>query len=184
MSRRRGGNPIRSQGAGTTGIQKRAQSPVTLEGLELQRGRVVQFLSRSEEETIRLGEALADVLQPGDVVALFGELGSGKTRLVQGVCRGMGVAEDVTSPSFTLINEYSGRMPVYHFDFYRLERLEEIAALGIDEYFDGPGVCLIEWAERALPLLPEPRLDVHLDIFPEPGRENERLISIRWKGWE
>jgi tRNA threonylcarbamoyladenosine biosynthesis protein TsaE len=153
----------------------------TVRGADFVRGQDVRVLSHSESETREVGARLATVLQPGDVVALYGELGAGKTRLIQGICRGLGVREEVTSPSFVLINEYRGRIPVYHFDFYRLERLEEIAGLGIEEYFDGSGVCLIEWADRAEPLLPPERIEVVISLIPAPGEETEREIEVRWK---
>jgi tRNA threonylcarbamoyladenosine biosynthesis protein TsaE len=128
-----------------------------------------------------LGELLGASLAPGSVVALFGELGAGKTRFIQGVCRALGVARFVASPSFVLINEYRGRMPVYHFDFYRIQREEELAELGLEEYFYGEGVCLIEWAERALRLLPPERIDVAIATcgVDEPNR---RRIAIARHG--
>ncbi|MBC7186190.1 MAG: tRNA (adenosine(37)-N6)-threonylcarbamoyltransferase complex ATPase subunit type 1 TsaE [Calditrichaeota bacterium] len=137
----------------------------------------LERLSNSEEETMSLGELLGASLGPGSVVALFGELGAGKTRFIQGVCRALGVVRFVASPSFVLINEYQGRVPVYHFDFYRIRREEELAELGLEEYFYGEGVCLIEWAERALRLLPPERIDVTIAIcgVDEPNR---RRITI------
>ncbi len=135
----------------------------------------------SEGETIALGELLAPQLGPGDVVALFGELGAGKTKFIQGVCRGLGVGRFVASPSFVLINEYRGRLPVYHFDFYRIQREEELRELGLDEYFYGEGVCLVEWAERALRFLPEKRVEV---TIASCGVEqpNRRHITIARRG--
>ena len=146
----------------------------------LQRGKEARARTFSESGTMALGVELAQLLVAGDVVAIYGELGAGKTRLIQGICEGLGVRTDVTSPSFTIINEYDGRMPVYHFDFYRLEDPVEIAALGLEEYIEGEGVCLIEWAERALDFLPDERLDVTIRMFPDAGRENERLIELSW----
>ncbi|MDZ7337857.1 MAG: tRNA (adenosine(37)-N6)-threonylcarbamoyltransferase complex ATPase subunit type 1 TsaE [candidate division KSB1 bacterium] len=120
----------------------------------------LERVSQSEEETVALGAELGALLGAGDVVALFGELGAGKTKFIQGVCEGLGVKRFVCSPSFVLINEYRGRLPVYHFDFYRIRDQEELAELGLEEYFYGEGVCLVEWAERALHLLPEERVEV------------------------
>lgn len=122
----------------------------------------LERITESEAETVGLGAALASLLGPGSVVALFGELGAGKTKFIQGVCAGLGVARFVCSPSFVLINEYQGRLPVYHFDFYRIAREEELRELGLDEYFYGDGVCLVEWAERAIRLLPEERFEVKI----------------------
>lgn len=118
--------------------------------------------SRCEEETERLGELLGRELSVGAFVALAGELGSGKTRFARGVARGLGVDETVpiTSPTFTILNEYRGRIPLYHFDLYRLDGADDASALGFDEYFHGTGVCLVEWAERLGDDLPLERIDI------------------------
>ena len=151
-----------------------------LEQGALERSSDLRVRTFSEDDTVAFGKDLAQILQPGDVLALFGELGAGKTRLVQGVAAGLDVTDDVTSPSFTIINEYRGRLPVYHFDFYRLDDVRQAAALGLDEYFYGEGVSLIEWAERVRALLPPERVEVYLEAFFEPGRENEREIRVHW----
>lgn len=119
---------------------------------------LIQTLSPAE--TREVGEKIAQLLKPGDVICLNGDLGAGKTALTQGVARGLGVKEPVTSPTFTLINEYQGRLPLYHFDVYRLGGPEEMADLGYEEYFYGQGVCLIEWAQLVEDVLPEERLDI------------------------
>jgi len=136
--------------------------------------------SESREDTLKAGEAFSKRLVPGDVVALTGELGSGKTVFIQGVCAGLGVREAVTSPTFTLLQEYTGRLRVFHFDFYRLESVEAIAALDLTAAFEGGGVCLIEWAERGRPLLPRDRFEVELDPVFEIGRPcpDKRRIRI------
>ncbi len=118
-----------------------------------------------------MGVELGACLVPGTVVGLIGELGSGKTCLAQGICRGLGVKEYVTSPSFVLIHEYEGRLPVYHFDLYRLRDAEELFDLGYEEYFYGDGVCLVEWAERAHSLWPEDAVEVHLKYLGAEKRE-------------
>jgi len=118
--------------------------------------------SASAEETRRLGEILGKRAAAGDVYCLSGDLGAGKTVLAKGVAVGLGVRGMVTSPTFTLINEYEGRIPFYHMDFYRLEGPEELADLGYEEYFYGQGVTLIEWAENATDVLPEERLDIKI----------------------
>ena len=110
--------------------------------------------SRTPEETAAAGEALGRTLGAGDVVALYGELGSGKTCLVQGLARGLGVTAPATSPTFVLVNEYRGRLPVYHVDAYRTQSLTELMDLGLPELFDEGGVTVVEWADRAEPLLP------------------------------
>jgi len=137
------------------------------------------FLSRSPEETERLGEGLAKRLQAGDVVALSGELGTGKTTLVRGIARGLGVKEDeVASPSFTIINEYPSSPPLYHIDFYRLERLEELTEIGYWEYLEGEGIVVIEWADR----IPEaiPPASIWLTLRFRQGEERE--IKVKGEG--
>lgn len=137
------------------------------------------MMSYSAEQTAALGERIARLLFPGDVVGFFGELGSGKTRLIQGICRGLGCREIVSSPTFIIINEYHGRYPIYHFDLYRIESEQEIFDLGYEEYLYGAGICLIEWAERMPTLLPEERLEIHLQNLFQPGQENWREIAIQ-----
>ncbi|MEP6668994.1 MAG: tRNA (adenosine(37)-N6)-threonylcarbamoyltransferase complex ATPase subunit type 1 TsaE [Chthoniobacter sp.] len=112
-------------------------------------------ISHSAEETMAHGRALGATLQRGDVVALCGDLGAGKTHFVKGVAAALGADAAVTSPTFTLIHEYlGGRLPLYHFDFYRLEDEDEALKIGLDEYLDGDGVCVIEWADKFPTLLP------------------------------
>lgn len=123
-----------------------------------------------EEATEALGERLAAWLQPGDVLALHGELGAGKTRLVRGLARGLGVDEImVASPSFTLLNEYEGRLPLVHLDCYRLADPEAVAELGLEDYYEGRGVLAIEWAER-IPDLPAAGLEITIDWLDEKRR--------------
>ena len=111
-------------------------------------------------------------LGPGDVVALIGDLGAGKTCLTQGIVRGVGVDQDqtVNSPSYILINEYEGKIPIYHIDLYRLERLEDIVALGLEDYFGGDGICVIEWGDRMGELLPESHIRVTITAEDEFAR--------------
>ena len=122
----------------------------------------LDFISHSEAQTRRLGARLATLLNPGDVLALTGELGTGKTRWVQGVCQGLDVADPVNSPTFTLVNEYEGRCPVYHIDLYRLNQSSEVLSFGLEDYLYGAGITLIEWAERAGDFLPTDYLTVEL----------------------
>lgn len=113
------------------------------------------FISNSAEETRAAGARAADGAQPGGIFALIGDLGAGKTQFVKGVVRQIGSDEDVTSPTFTLVHEYlRGRLPVYHFDFYRIDSAEAALRLGLDEYLYGDGICVIEWADRFPQLLP------------------------------
>jgi tRNA threonylcarbamoyladenosine biosynthesis protein TsaE len=141
--------------------------------------------SRTEDETRTLAARLASVTEPGDVIALVGELGAGKTRFVQGLAAGLGVPPDtpITSPTFTLLAIYRrGRLPLYHLDLYRLAGEADLARLGAEEYLWGDGVSAVEWAERAPAMMPEHALWVHLE-FAAPGRELVfRSASDRWAG--
>lgn len=134
------------------------------------------FVAKSEQDTERLGKALANHLQPGTVVGLIGPLGAGKTRLVQAFAAAVGVpAGRVTSPTFVLVNEYvGGRLPVYHFDTYRLKDNDEFLNLGPDEYFDSSGITFVEWADRVETLLPKERLEIAID----PVSETERRFTL------
>ena len=117
----------------------------------------------SAQQTRDLGDLLGRVLQPGHVIALFGELGTGKTQFVKGICRALGIEESlVTSPTFTIINEYDADPPVFHLDLYRIKSFEEALALGIDEYLDSDGICLIEWPEQVESLLPADTIGIRL----------------------
>jgi tRNA threonylcarbamoyladenosine biosynthesis protein TsaE len=137
-------------------------------------------ITRSAAETRALGRDLAARLTPGEVVALVGDLGSGKTCLAQGICEGLGVPDPVTSPTFILINEYQGRIgtravPVYHLDLYRLADAGELEDLGAEEYLYGNGICLVEWAERAAALLPAQRWEIRLE---QAGAEERRITVL------
>ena len=112
-------------------------------------------ISHSADETIALGRTIAATLRRGDVLALCGDLGAGKTHFVKGLAAGLGASTSVTSPTFTLIHEYpGGRLPLFHFDFYRLDDEDEALKIGLDEYLDGDGACVIEWADKFPVLLP------------------------------
>jgi tRNA threonylcarbamoyladenosine biosynthesis protein TsaE len=143
-------------------------------------GRSTIFYTSSPEETIQLGQFIGEVLKPGSVIGLCGELGTGKTHLIKGLARGLGVDERyyVTSPSFTIINEYPGRIPLNHLDLYRLENTDQMEELGYEEYFYREGVTVIEWAEKVLPLLPENRLMVEISHLSE----NRRKFKITGRG--
>ena len=156
------------------------------------------FKTESPEETQALGEKLGKTLKQGDVIALIGDLGTGKTCLTQGIARGAGIASDeiVSSPSYILINEYNGTIPIYHIDLYRLENSEEIAELGLSEYVEGNGICIIEWAERMADALPDTCIKIHItladtndlssndevseSILDSPEDENIRHIEIQY----
>jgi tRNA threonylcarbamoyladenosine biosynthesis protein TsaE len=137
----------------------------------------VAFITESPEQTLALGCGLAALLKKNDVIALYGELGSGKTVFTKGLCKGLGVNELVTSPTFTLIQEYRGHFPVFHFDFYRLSGPDEAEMLDLDEYFNRDGISIIEWADVADSLLPAYCLQVKLDRI-ESRFPNQRCIQI------
>lgn len=135
----------------------------------------------SADETFFLGERLAALVEPGDVLAVSGELGAGKTVLARGLARGLGVTGPVKSPTFTLINEYTtGRLPFYHLDVYRLSGPSEMADLGCEEYFYGSGVTLVEWAGRVAEILPPERLEIRIENVA--GEENAREITMLPRG--
>jgi tRNA threonylcarbamoyladenosine biosynthesis protein TsaE len=144
----------------------------------------LDFISHSEAQTRRLGARLATLLNPGDVLALMGELGSGKTRWVQGVCQGLAVSDPVVSPTFTLVNEYQGRWPVYHIDLYRITDPAEMLTFGLEEYLYGSGISLVEWADRAEDFLPDEYLIVELHHLEETKRRivlrspSQRFIDL------
>ncbi len=131
------------------------------------------FVAESEADTDRLGKLLADVLPAGTVVALVGTLGAGKTRLVQAVASALGVPRDeVTSPTFVLVNEYlDGRLPVYHFDAYRLRDEDEFNELGPEEYFEGGGITFVEWADRVERSLPVECLRIDIEVTGNESRQ-------------
>ena len=129
------------------------------------------LVSESPEATTAAGERLGARLGPGDVVGLTGELGAGKTCFVQGLVRGLGVTTAATSPTFVLVNEYHGRLPVHHVDAFRTQSLTELLDLGLEELLAGGGVTLVEWADRCAPLLPPRTIRVHIDgVGDEPRR--------------
>ncbi|MBI5199497.1 MAG: tRNA (adenosine(37)-N6)-threonylcarbamoyltransferase complex ATPase subunit type 1 TsaE [Nitrospirae bacterium] len=140
--------------------------------------------TKNPNETRKLGRILGELLQGGDVVALYGYLGSGKTCLIQGIARGTGVKEKyITSPTFIMINEYNGRIPFYHIDLFRLNP-SDIESLGLRDYISFEGATVIEWSERAGDDLPEERLSIHIKITGKESREirvkgeGERYINL------
>ncbi len=140
---------------------------------------LLEIKLKNLEETQAFGIKLGKILQSGDIICLNGDLGAGKTTLTKSIGLGLGVSDYITSPTFTLINEYLGRVMVYHFDVYRLERAEELDDLGFDEYFYGKGVSIIEWADKIEKFLPKERLV--LDI-KRASHDNERIIEIKGFG--
>jgi tRNA threonylcarbamoyladenosine biosynthesis protein TsaE len=129
--------------------------------------------SGSDEETINLGRIMGSLLREGDVVALVGELGSGKTWFTKGISKGLGLPEGivVTSPSFALVNEYAGEVTLYHIDIYRLESIAEFFSAGLEEYLYGHGVAVLEWADRWPEILPDYRIKVEFAILDDDRRQ-------------
>ncbi|MBI4831925.1 MAG: tRNA (adenosine(37)-N6)-threonylcarbamoyltransferase complex ATPase subunit type 1 TsaE [Candidatus Lindowbacteria bacterium] len=148
----------------------------------MQPGVKIQTISHSPEQTTKLGETLGRLLESGDVVALVGELGSGKTVFAQGLARGLGVGPDeyVSSPSFTLVNQYKGRFPIFHVDTYRLGTEAEMVSLGYEEYFDPNGVTIIEWADKVRGLLPERYIVVRFKLRGRETREIDVELTGQW----
>jgi len=136
----------------------------------------LEIISHSPGETRAVGEQMGRLAQTGDTYLLVGGLGAGKTCLTQGIARGLGVEEPyVASPSFVLVREMRGRLTLYHIDLYRLNRIEEIADLGLDDYLYGDGVCTVEWAERGMAVLPQEHLLVEITYLSD----NERGLYLR-----
>ncbi|NQU39851.1 MAG: tRNA (adenosine(37)-N6)-threonylcarbamoyltransferase complex ATPase subunit type 1 TsaE [Lentisphaerae bacterium] len=136
---------------------------------------MTEFISHSPDDTHRLAADLLERLPPRAVIALYGDLGSGKTCFVQGLAMAMGITEPVTSPTFTLVNEYMGTMPLTHIDLYRLSQPDEALAMGIEELLESDGITAIEWAERAEGLFPAHTLHLR---FRTPPDGNSRIITI------
>jgi len=132
----------------------------------------------SEKETERIGEAIGRAAEPGTVVALIGDLGTGKTTLTKSIARGLGVTETVTSPTFNIIREYkSGRIPLYHFDVYRIGDPDEMFELGYEEYFYGDGICVVEWADIIEELLPEDAVIIRIERGADEEEREYRIES-------
>ncbi len=130
----------------------------------------LELISRSPEQTQKLGMRIGELALPGDVFLLVGNLGAGKTCLTQGIAWGLGIKEYTLSPSFVIMRELYGRLPLYHIDLYRLDRIEESLDLGLDDYLYGGGVCVVEWAEKALSILPTEYLLIKIGYLSDTGR--------------
>lgn len=146
-----------------------------------------KIISRSPEETQHLGKKLGELAQAGDIFLLVGTLGAGKTCLTQGIAWGLGIEGYASSPSFVVVKEYQGRLPLYHVDLYRLDRMEEVLDLGLDDYFYGNGVCVVEWAEKGLAALPPEHLLIKLSFLSPTERrlefepKGERYVALAIK---
>ncbi len=138
----------------------------------------LELFSRSPEQTQKLGMRIGELALPGDVFLLVGNLGAGKTCLTQGIAWGLGIKEYAMSPSFVIMRELYGRLPLYHIDLYRLDRIEESMDLGLDDYLYGRGVCVVEWAEKALSILPTEHLLIKIGYLSD----TERSFQIKPSG--
>lgn len=137
-----------------------------------------EIISHSPEQTQKLGVRIGELAQAGDIILLVGNLGAGKTCLTQGIAWGLNIKEYAASPSFMIVRELKGRLPLYHIDLYRLDHIEEIADLGLDEYMYGKGVCVVEWAEKGLMVLPEEHLLIEINFISD----TERSFRFKPKG--
>jgi tRNA threonylcarbamoyladenosine biosynthesis protein TsaE len=144
-------------------------------------GGSIDLVTPSVEETRKAAAALAELLAPGDVVSLTGELGAGKTAFVQGAAPALGVEEPVVSPTFVLVREYRGEMPIFHVDVYRLDRLQELHDLGFEDLLDPSGIVFVEWGDAVEPMLPDSHLRVELTSEDEDTRRLR--LSARGRGW-
>ncbi len=138
----------------------------------------IEIISHSPEQTQKIGVRIGQLALPGDIFLLVGGLGAGKTCLTQGIAWGLDIKEYAVSPSFVVIRELHGRLPLYHIDFYRLNHLEEIAELGLDDYLCGNGVCVVEWAEKGLSLLPQEHLLIEMSYLSD----TERSLKLKPSG--
>ncbi|MGL5507767.1 MAG: tRNA (adenosine(37)-N6)-threonylcarbamoyltransferase complex ATPase subunit type 1 TsaE [Paraclostridium sp.] len=138
---------------------------------------MVKIYLENEEKTREIGSKLGNLLTPKSVVCLIGDLGAGKTTMTQSLVKSLGVDDYITSPTFTIVNEYEGRIPLYHFDVYRIGSSEEMYDIGFDEYIDGEGVCIIEWANLIEDILPDEYLYIEMNYI-----ENGREMTLNPKG--
>ena len=138
----------------------------------------LELISHSPEQTQKFGVFIGELCLPGDVFLLVGSLGTGKTCLTQGIAWGLGIKEYAASPSFVVVRELYGRLPLYHIDLYRLDHIEEIIELGLDDYLYGNGVCVVEWAEKGISVLPVEHLLIEISYLSD----NERRFQLKPSG--
>ena len=158
-------------------IYRKARGCISGSIFEMKSG-YLELVTHSPEETQQIGTTIGEQAQSGDLILLVGDLGAGKTCFTQGIAWGTGFDGYASSPSFVLVREYRGELTVYHIDLYRLDNMDEITELGIDDYLYGEGICVIEWADKALDFLPQE----HLLITFEHRTENERRLRFEPKG--
>lgn len=141
----------------------------------------MEFILDSVHDTISLGKHLGSILNPGDIICLTGDLGTGKTHFTKGIAEGLEIYEPITSPTFTIVNEYEGRLKLYHFDVYRVNDPDEIEAIGFDEYIFSDAVSIIEWANYIEELIPEEHIWINISKIPEKG-VNFRRVTLQYYG--
>ena len=144
-------------------------------------GGSIDLVTRALDETRKAAAALAELLVPGDVVSLTGDLGAGKTAFVQGAAKALGVTEPVVSPTFVLVREYRGEMPIHHVDVYRLDRLQEVHDLGFEDLLDPGSVVFVEWGDAIEALLPDSHL--RIELRTEDGDNRHLRVSARGPAW-
>lgn len=142
---------------------------------------MMKFKANSAEETAELGLRLGRLLHKGDTICLTGELGTGKTAFTSGIARALEIEGYITSPTFTIVNEYEGRLPLYHLDVYRIGDIDEMYDIGFDEYIYGDGITVIEWADLIQGILPEERIEVKIEK-DDKDKPDSRLITIKFFG--
>ncbi|WP_125154053.1 tRNA (adenosine(37)-N6)-threonylcarbamoyltransferase complex ATPase subunit type 1 TsaE [Clostridium rectalis] len=139
----------------------------------------MEFLVNNVDETICIGKQIGQLSNPGDIICLVGDLGTGKTHLTKGIAKGLNINDHITSPTFNIVNEYMGRLKFYHFDVYRVSDPDEIAAIGFDEYIFSQGVSVIEWANYIDELIPEEHIKIHIEKI---DNSDSRKITINFSG--
>ncbi|GAA0062230.1 tRNA (adenosine(37)-N6)-threonylcarbamoyltransferase complex ATPase subunit type 1 TsaE [Clostridium sporogenes] len=141
----------------------------------------MEFIVDSINKTIDIGNFIGSHCNSGDILCLNGDLGAGKTHLSKGIAKGLNIKDNITSPTFNIVNEYDGRLKLYHFDVYRVNDPDEIEAIGFDEYIFGEGISIIEWSDYIEDLIPNEHMDIRINKIPEKG-ESYRKVTINYHG--
>ncbi|MBU3159305.1 tRNA (adenosine(37)-N6)-threonylcarbamoyltransferase complex ATPase subunit type 1 TsaE [Clostridium frigoris] len=139
----------------------------------------MEYIVTTVDETYKIGELIGSLVNSGDIICLIGDLGTGKTHLTKGIAKGLDIKDNITSPTFTIVNEYTGRLKLYHFDVYRVNDPDEIEAIGFDEYIFSDGVSVIEWANYIEEIIPPNKLTITIEKLPTLG-DNYRKINIEY----